>query len=305
MRTGQCVWSALAATAALAMTAAGAAAQEHRSRCGAALHAEEAAGFIAFPQDELFCPLLGDPKQPRSFASLLRGEFRTLADPDDADDTTIAAVGLGDRIGLFRANGSRPGDGLQLDVAGGIFAQFDLGTPSVDLINADYVIGLPLAFRRSGFTTRLRFYHQSSHLGDEYLLREDGIERENLSFESIELILSQEAGPLRLYAGGEHLFRREPETLDARLAHVGLELRSGTAGAVRFVAGADVKLTEQQDYAPAWSGRAGIQIARPSRGGHPVRLVLLLGEFYSGPSPYGQFFQDDIQYAGVGIHIQL
>ena len=305
MRTGRCVQSALAATAALAVLAAGAMAQQPRSRCGAVLHAEEATGFIVFPQDELFCPLLADPKQPRSFASLLRGEFRTLDDPEDADDTTIAAVGLGDRVGLFRANGSRPGDGLQLDLAGGIFAQFDLGTSSVDLINADYVIGLPLAFRRAGFTTGLRFYHQSSHLGDEYLLRDDGIERENLSFESIELILSQEAGPLRLYAGGEHLFRREPETLDGRLAHLGLELRSGEAGAIRFVAGADVKLTEQQDYSPAWSGRAGIQIARPARGGHPVRLVLLLGEFYSGPSPYGQFFQDDIQYAGVGIHIQL
>jgi Protein of unknown function (DUF1207) len=305
MRTGRCVPSALAATAALAVLAAGAAGQEHRSRCGAALHAEEATGFIVFPQDELFCPLIGDPKQPRSFASLLRGEFRTLDDPDDPANTTIAAVGLGDRVGLFRANSSRPGDGLQLDLAAGIFAQFDFGTPSVDLINADYVIGLPLALRRAGFTTRLRFYHQSSHLGDEYLLRDDGIERENLSFESIELILSQEAGPLRLYAGGEHLFRREPETLDARLVHLGLELRSGEAGAVRFVAGADVKLTEEQEYSPAWSGRAGIQIARAERGGHPVRLVLLLAEFYSGPSPYGQFFQDDIQYAGVGIHIQL
>jgi hypothetical protein len=26
---------------------------------------------------------------------------------------------------------------------------------------------------------------------------------------------------------------------------------------------------------------------------------------YNGPSPYGQFFQDDISYAGFGIHFSL
>jgi hypothetical protein len=26
---------------------------------------------------------------------------------------------------------------------------------------------------------------------------------------------------------------------------------------------------------------------------------------YQGPSPYGQFFQDDISYVGAGIHIGL
>jgi Protein of unknown function (DUF1207) len=26
-------------------------------------------------------------------------------------------------------------------------------------------------------------------------------------------------------------------------------------------------------------------------------------ELYHGPSPYGQFFQDDIKYIGVGIHL--
>jgi hypothetical protein len=28
-------------------------------------------------------------------------------------------------------------------------------------------------------------------------------------------------------------------------------------------------------------------------------------ELYKGPSPYGQFFQEDISYVGVGIHFSL
>ena len=38
---------------------------------------------------------------------------------------------------------------------------------------------------------------------------------------------------------------------------------------------------------------------------HPGRLVTLMLEFYQGPSPYGQFFQDDISYVGVGLHFGL
>ena len=32
---------------------------------------------------------------------------------------------------------------------------------------------------------------------------------------------------------------------------------------------------------------------------------MLLLELYEGPSPYGQFFQDDISYIGAGIHFSL
>ena len=112
---------------------------------------------------------------------------------------------------------------------GGIFAQFDIGAPSNDLINADYTIGFPLTFRRRGFSFRAKLYHQSSHLGDEYLLRGDEIVRENLSFESIEFLVSQEIGFLRVYAGAERIFRREPDELPDSLFHTGVEARSGRA----------------------------------------------------------------------------
>lgn len=270
--------------------------------CGIALHAGEASGFLWLPGDENFCPLVADPKEAWSSAALLRGEFATLNDPAAAEATSIGSVGLGDRFLLARWGGDRPGDGFVLGVSGAIFAQFDLGAASFDLINADYLIGIPLTWRNGSTTARVRLYHQSSHLGDEYLLRDDEIQRENLSFESLELILSRELGPLRVYAGGEHLFRREPDTVDRMLAHGGVELHAPTTGFLAFVGALDVKLSQQQDWSPAWSARAGIRFAPSARGGHPIRRVLLLAEYYSGPSPYGQFFQDDIRYAGVGIH---
>jgi hypothetical protein len=296
--------SILAAAALLGVVPASIQAQAGASRCTTGVHDEEASGAVLFPQDALFCGLLADPKEARSFVSYLRAEFPTIGDPTGAG-TDIGAVGLGDSFGLVRWNGAAPGDGVQLDVVGSIFAQFDLGTASLDLINADYLIGVPLSLRRRGFTARLRLYHQSSHLGDEYLLRDDGIERENLSFESLEVILSQELGAFRLYAGGETLFRREPDTLGEQLAHAGLELRSGRAGTVRLLAGADLKSARQHDWSPAVSARVGFELARASAAGHPARLIAVLFELYDGPAPYGQFFQDDIRYVGFGVHLGL
>lgn len=273
-------------------------------RCGTGVHESEATGSVAFPEDQIFCPLIADPKETRSFVSYLRGTFRSLDDPT-GEGTSIASVGVGDTFGLFRVGGPDPGEGIQLDLVGGIFAQFDMGAPSNDLINADYVIGFPLTFRRHGFSVRAKLYHQSSHLGDEYLLRSNEVVRENLSFESIELLVSQEIGVFRVYAGAERIFRREPDELPDSLFHGGVEARSGRARKVQLLAGVDVKTTELHDWSPAVSGRVGLELGRPGPDGHPGRLIMLLFEMYQGPSPYGQFFQDDISYVGAGFHIGL
>lgn len=276
------------------------------TRCGTGVHESEGLGAVAFPEDQLFCPLVADPKEPRSFVSYLRGRFRTLDDPSGSGEmTNIAAVGLGDSFGLFRFGGPTVGEGLQLDVMGSIFAQFDLGAPSNDLINTDYIIGAPLTFRRAGFSIRTTLYHQSSHLGDEYLLRDSVIERENLSFESIELIASQEMGLLRVYGGGERLFRREPQTVARKVLQGGVELRTRRDAPAQLVAGVDLKATERHDWSPATSARVGIEVRRSGAEGHPGRLVMFVLELYEGPSPYGQFFQDDISYLGFGVHLGL
>ena len=272
-------------------------------RCGTGVHESEAIGVVGFPQDQIFCPLIADPKEPRSFASLLQGTFPSIEKPS-GKGTTIASVGLADSFGLVRWGGPSAGEGVQLDVVGAIFAQFDLDSASNDLINADYLVGVPLTIRRSGFSARARLYHQSSHLGDEYLLRSSAIQRENLSYESLELLASQEIGPLRLYGGGERILRRDPETVKLKLLHAGAELRSGRTGPLQLVGGVDLKTTEQHNWAQAFSARAGVEIAR-APAGHPVRLIMILLEMYKGVSPYGQFFQEDISYVGAGIQFSL
>jgi hypothetical protein len=282
-------------------------AQSAPARCGVGSPAGER-GYVPLPRGDVFCPLVADPKAIRSFASYLRHE----SGDDLADaELDIASVGIGDSFGLGRWTGSNAGDGVQFSATAGVFAQFDLGTESYDLLNSDFIVGLPLTIRKGWFSTRFRLYHQSSHLGDEYLLREppDQQDRENISFESLEWILSVDGGPLRVYGGGEMLFRREPEDLERYVAHGGLEFRPlariiplGSLGGFRFVAAGDVKSSEEQDWKPAISARAGLEYDRAGGEDATARRYGIFAEFYTGPSPYGQFFREKVRLMGIGIH---
>lgn len=277
-------------------------------QCGLRIPKSEQVGYAGLPSGDVFCPLMADPKALRSFLSYQR----TVGEGDSL--STIGSVGIADQFGIARWNGSTPGNGVQLSITGGVFAQFDLGTSSYDLLNADYIVGLPLTIRRDAFSMRLRIYHQSSHLGDEFLLRRESEDpdRVNLSFEAAEAIVSVEGPLLRLYGGGELLFRKSPDELETYVAHGGAELRPltsaislGRAGGIRPVAAIDLKASQEQEWKPSISIRAGIEFERTRDADPPSRRWSLLFESYRGPSPYGQFFAQKIQYFGIGAHFSL
>ena len=266
---------------------------------------DEAIGFVPLPEGDVFTQLIADPKSGHSFVAYVRGTSSS------AFGTDLGSIGIADQFGLVRWGGPEPGEGFQISLEGAVFAQFDLDTPSFDLINADYVFGLPITMRRGNVSVRLRLYHQSSHLGDEYVLR-PGVEREDFAFESAEALLSVDGGPLRLYLGGEYVFNRFPDDKETRVGHGGAELRQkgpglrlGSFASVRVVAAADFKVVEELDWDVAKSARAGFEIGRPTASTHVGRRWSLLAHFYDGPSPYGQFFRSNVRYYGVGLHFSL
>jgi hypothetical protein len=302
------VRTALAGTALLALAAArvaGAADAEevaeasHPAQCGTGVHAFEARGFHGLPEGDVFCTIIADPKAMRSFATYQWGHF-----PTTSNASTVGSIGVADTVGLFRIGGPNQGEGLQLSLEAGVFAQFDLKKPSKDLLNADYLVGFPLTYRRAGFSARLRVYHQSSHLGDELQLH-SGLEPGGLAYEALEGIISQELGPIRVYGGGEWLFDRAPKTIDPWLLHGGAELRIGPSDGIRLVLALDVKSPGQQSFQPAWSAKGGFEVAHWHNPEHPPRVFSLLAEYYDGPSPYGQFFAENSRYWGVGLHFML
>jgi hypothetical protein len=248
-----------------------------------------------FPTGNLFRPLLADPKQAQFFASIDR--FKS-----SGKRYTMASVGFGETFGMYRFFGSREGDGLQLSVEGALFAQFNLNTTSYDLINADYTIGIPVTYRYGDNSLRFRIYHQSSHLGDEFLQSLNPPERVNLSYEAIDLIYSREWRGWRVYGGGEYLVHKEPADLRPMSAHWGIEYR-GSKPLVwngRPIAGVDMKSFEEHNWAINTSVKAGLEFGHPNPGQRRLRLM---AEWYKGFDPRGQFYNNKVEYYGMGISL--
>lgn len=113
-----------------------------------------------------------------------------------------------------------------------------------------------------------------------------------------------------MYGGGEFLFHRSPDSLASLIGHGGAELRphqvffhAGSIASVRLIAAVDVKLIDEQRLRPATGAVGGFEISRRRESATPGRRWMLLANFYTGPSPYGQFYRDDIRYYGVGAYL--
>jgi hypothetical protein len=247
------------------------------------------------PGGTLFRPLIADPRWPHFSASYQRYL-------DDRQLKDVGAVSFGETFTLYR---DRLGPAWwEVGIQAGVFSVFDLNAESTDLVNADYLVGVPLSLRYEDFSAMLRVFHQSSHLGDEFLLR-TRTERINLSYESVDLKVSYEFGDvLRIYGGGGLLFHKEPGSLDPWSLQYGLEFISPWPSRDRRwrpIAAADLQQREENDWSVDLSLRAGIQID----GVLASRSLQLLLEYFKGRSPNGQFYRDKIQYFGLGAHFHF
>jgi len=258
-----------------------------------------------FPQDDVFRPLFADPKQPQFFMSYQKMRFRNLGRSINA-----GFVGAGETFGLWSSRRNTC-DGLQFGMQGGVFAQFNLDGISTDLINADYMVGLPVTWRRGPFSVRARLYHQSSHLGDELLIFNPGLQQQriNLSFEELESIVSWDHSWFRIYGGGGYLVHREPDLKRGKLQW-GFELRRPESPSPVFqnlvkelrvvpLLGADFKNIEHLGWNLNANVVAGVEFVRPGSS----RRVRLLLNYYHGYNPYGQFFNQKIQLIGGGLYV--
>jgi hypothetical protein len=248
----------------------------------------------AYPVGNVFRPLLADPRQPHFYISLREYDL-----PDER--ITTAAVGLGETFGLFRIKGRAPGDGVQISMDGGVFALFNLDEPNRELVNADYRIGLPLTWRQGDNAVRLLLYHQSSHLGDGYLLRVQP-QVILLTYEALSFLYSHDWQGLRVYLGGEYRFNDDPADFKPWMWQGGVEY-SGTQrlwGGTHLVAGADIKSLQQHEYALDINAQVGLESGGSEPGQRRLRVVL---EAYRGYSPDGQLFDKFNTAYGIGVHL--
>ena len=261
----------------------------------------------AFPSDDVFRPLMADPKQPQFFAIWQHSRPR-----NGGSSYNLGSVSIGENFGLYS---KRQGcDGWQVGLLTGIFAQFNLDQKNAELINTDFNVGIPLSWRSGNWSTRLRYYHQSSHIGDEFWERNMnsnlGFERVTVSFEEVDAILSYDYRWLRLYGGGAYLVHREPDHVDRLRLQWGFEARAPSMRTrilvpvldrliVTPLLSADFKSMEQHGWIIDTNVLAGFEWSRTGTRRH----FRIMATYFHGYNPYGQFFIDQkIESIGLGAY---
>lgn len=244
--------------------------------------------------ERLFQPLIADPRWPHFSIS-----YQYYIDDDELEN--VGSTTFGETLPFYRSKA--PFSGIwQIGIQAAVFAIFDLDADSMDLINADYMVGIPVSYSKDDFSTMLRLFHQSSHLGDEFLLR-SRIDRINLSYEAIDLRVSYDFPKwLRVYSGAGYLVRKDPDDLKRWSIQNGIELRNlpdYLGKTLSPVLAVDIKNKQESEWKSDVTLRFGVQIVNEKTVWNKVHLLL---EYFNGRSSHGQFYERQLQNVSLGMH---
>lgn len=265
-------------------------------------------GGVWFPQSTvLFEPLIGDPREPMYDVAGRIG--------DRVMGRKAVAVSLGDDFPIFRWRDVFRWHGdLQIGVQAGVWAVFNFShvpnrkRNTCELMNTDYLIGIPLTYAFDKWSFRVRVYHISSHLGDEYLVDnpEELANRKNPSYEALEWMSSyQLSSSLRMYAGPGWIFQSDPSfKLKPLYVKWGSEVRlfgqkldyHKLYGTPFFVV--HMENWEQQHWELNQFYMLGYEFSKLQGVGRKMRLY---AEYHEGYSYEGQFFNEKVKYAQLGL----
>lgn len=245
-----------------------------------------------------FMPILvGAPREPTTAVKLI---FVTRS-ATRFDEVREAEVALGTTLPLLILSGTTPEHSLVLGVQGGIFSRFSMETEERDLLSTDWIFAVPVVLRRGRHWIRARYFHQSSHLGDEYIERFN-VERIPYGRDEIELLGFLGASDAwGWYAGGRYGFRVEPIGTGRWTARFGTQVNGPELGAGFQLYGAtDVEMTDAEDWDPRINLHAGVRIST-----FEDRWMRLAAELLTGPSPQGQFLGERATFVTLGLYFDL
>ncbi len=165
---------------------------------------------IWFPQmTELFLPLIADPRAATYSIGWRSG--------DKVIGKKTIGVSLGDDFPIYRWLDVFWGGDIQVGIEAGIWSVFNMDpSPNIakgcgELVNTDFYVGVPITFATGPWSFRLRGYHISSHLGDEYMVDHPDVVRVNPSIEAIDFFLSYQASEaIRVFVGPGCVVHSDP-----------------------------------------------------------------------------------------------
>ncbi len=183
------------------------------------------------------------------------------------------------------------------------FPQFIFNDPFGDLktslFNVEFKIGLHYQYQLDHWRFRGRLYHISAHLGDDYLFRNgiDGFIDNQRIYEVIDISAAWVCLHWQIYATSgviiHSAYERKPF-----LGQTGVQFvyPIGEKQWLRWVAGANVNVEQEQNFRPGFRISGGIGIGK--KGHFPLTIM---ADYYNGYLPFSLYDKILIQWIGATL----
>ncbi|MCA9119291.1 MAG: DUF1207 domain-containing protein [Planctomycetaceae bacterium] len=205
---------------------------------------------------------------------------------------------LGGRFGLLRIGPRDQPLGFQIDVEGAAHVRLD-PDDEVDVRSADFRAGVPFAYGWNNQQVKFAYYHISSHVGDEFLLKNPGFTR--LNYARDVLVLGYSIYPterLRFYGEAGWAFWSDVSGLwEFQFGFEYAPTRPTGLHGEPFLA-VNGHLREELNFGGGLTAQAGWAW----RGDSPAGRLFRIGvHYYNGESPQFSFFDDFEHQIGLGM----
>ena len=243
------------------------------------------------PDGLIYRSYLAGTNEPRIAGTAFRSE----------QDSWFLDVSLGGRVGILRCGttDTRWPEGWQVDIEGAALPRLNL-EKSWDMESSDFRFGVPLTYGVGNVQTKFAYYHLSSHLGDELVIREPSLLATRINFSRDVLVLgvSYFAHPAwRLYAESGWAFHSDGGSEPWEF-QFGTEIAPPDATSSRgapFLA-VNGHLREEVDFGGDLVMQAGWAWRGPSG-----RLFRLGAHWLTGMSNQFQFHDRSARQIGLGL----
>ncbi len=256
-----------------------------------------------FPKNKLLKDIYLDPFSPK-----ISGGLYMMWENGEKKDLTLGAFAIGIHKPIFRnvKNGTKAFEiGFELSS----FTQFEfyynkVGTHKRQHLNTDFIIAMPLVWKLNDFYLRAKFFHRSTHLGDDYIFRNCLTEPDAkpITYEQADVSLFYECKQAIYYAGIGVVTRSnvERKKLNAYLGFNNFHFM-GKRGKWKLTYGIHSKFEAETNFKPGVNSGIGIEFGGKEKN-YPLQIMI---EYYNGFMPYSAFEQKDVRLLGTSIRLKL
>lgn len=251
-------------------------------------------GWTVLPEGIIYRSYLAGVTEPRMALHVIH-----VADNDD-EPAWVYDGTLGGRKGLIRYGNRNPyrPEGFQIDVAAAAQVRLNF-EENMDVQATDYRVGVPFTYGWCNKQIKFGYWHVSSHLGDEFMIRNVGaFTRYNYAKDSVVFGYSEYlSDEFRVY--GEASWAFWSDVAEEWEFQFGFEYAprcpTGIYGAPFFAFNANLR--EEVDFGGNFVAETG-WAWRADEGAGLLRIGVL---YYNGQSSQRSFYNQSEEQIGLGI----